>query len=159
METLAPLFKGIKMEIVVKNFNELNLDELYEILQIRSAVFVVEQTCVYQDIDGIDRNSTHIYVKEDNVIVGYLRLFLREDDRVQIGRVLTTKRNEGYGAIVMEKAMEVIKECYPDKEVYLEAQTYAIDFYRKFGLEVCSEEFLEDGIPHVQMKKASYNAL
>ena len=92
------------MELVYKSFDELTNKELYEILKIRSSVFVVEQNCVYQDIDGIDLDSMHFFLKEDEKIYAYLRSFIKEEGVIQIGRVLTTKRREGLGQRLLKEA-------------------------------------------------------
>ena len=139
------------MELVIKTFEELSNIELYEILRIRSSVFVVEQNCVYQDIDGIDLTSLHFFLKEDENICAYLRAFQKEEGVVQIGRVLTTKRGLGLGERLLKEAVETIKTTKKPSSIYLEAQTYATKFYEKAGFEVISKEFLEDGIPHVKM--------
>ena len=139
------------MELVYKSFDELTNKELYEILKIRSSVFVVEQNCVYQDIDGIDLDSMHFFLKEDEKIYAYLRSFIKEEGVIQIGRVLTTKRREGLGQRILKEAIEIITSTQKPSSIYLEAQSYAIKFYEKEGFIVISEEFLEDGIPHVKM--------
>lgn len=141
------------MELTVKTFNELNIDELYEILRVRSEVFVVEQTCIYQDIDGIDKNSLHMFFMEDGAIPAYLRVFFIEEGVVQIGRVLTTKRGAGLGGELLAKSLIAIKERMAPSKIYLEAQCYATGFYEREGFKIISEEFLEDGIPHVAMEK------
>lgn len=141
------------MKLTVKTFNELNIDELYEILRVRSEVFVVEQTCIYQDIDGIDKKSFHMFFMEDGEIPAYLRVFFIEEGVVQIGRVLTTKRGMGLGGELLEKSLKAIKERMNPLKIYLEAQCYATGFYERKGFTIISEEFLEDGIPHVAMEK------
>ena len=143
------------MKIVKKEFNELTVEELYEILRVRNAVFIVEQECPYQDIDGLDQVSTHIMLIDDGALKAYARVFLKrdEDNVAQIGRVITTDRGKGYGNIVLDAAISCAENDYKLKDMYLEAQVYAIGYYKKHGFEVCSEEFLEDGIPHVQMRR------
>ena len=141
------------METVIKSFDEFNTRELYDILRARSEVFVVEQSCVYQDLDGIDQRAIHMYTADESGIEAYLRLFMKDDESktVQIGRVLTVKRGCGLGLPLLIKAIEVARERLCAKIIYLEAQVYAIGFYEKAGFSVSSAEFLEDGIPHVQM--------
>ena len=137
----------------MKKFDELTLDELYEILRIRSAVFVVEQECAYQDIDGIDQRSMHLFFEEEGKVTAYLRYFEKADEAgtIQIGRVLTVKRGMGLGRKLLHECMEILKNEGVLK-VYLEAQEYAVGFYEKEGFRVDSEPFLEDGIPHVCMR-------
>ena len=107
------------MELVYKSFDELTNKELYEILKIRSSVFVVEQNCVYQDIDGIDLDSMHFFLKEDEKIYAYLRSFIKEEGVIQIGRVLTTKRNEGLGQRLLKEAIEIITSTQKPSSIYL----------------------------------------
>ncbi len=137
-------------EMAVKAFRDLTLEELYEILRVRCAVFVVEQNCPYQDIDGIDPKSVHVFLKEDGKVLACLRVFMRKDDYAQIGRVVTAVRGKGYGRRIMEKGVE---ECgkISSKGIILEAQTYAAGFYAKYGFVPFGDEFDEDGIPHIQM--------
>ncbi len=141
------------MKLTVKTFNELNIEELYEILRVRSELFVVLQPCIYQDIDGIDKNSLHMFFMEDGEIPAYLRVFFIDEGVVQIGRVLTTKRGVGLGGELLAKSLIAIKERMAPSKIYLEAQCYATGFYEREGFKIVSEEFLEDGIPHVAMEK------
>ena len=126
---------------------------MYEILRIRTAVFVVEQECPYQEVDGTDYESLHVWLEEDKEIVAYLRIFEkdREQNMVQIGRVLSKRRGEGLGAKILEHGIEAAQLEMGADSIFIEAQTYALPFYQKFGFESCGEEFLEDGIPHTPM--------
>ena len=139
------------MEYYVKEFMEFTLEELYEILKLRSDVFVVEQNCVYPDIDGIDCDALHFYLKVENRIEAYLRVFPVGEGVYQIGRVVTREHGKGYGGKLMEFSLPVIEERLEPGKIVMEAQVYATGFYEKYGFEICSEEFLEDGIPHVKM--------
>ena len=141
------------MQLQIKTFENLTAAELYEILRVRSAVFVVEQNCVYQDPDGIDQNSVHVFLESAGRILAYLRIFMKdmETATVQIGRVLTAERGKGLGKQILEAGIRTAGEHFQAERIYLEAQSYAIGFYEKAGFRVISEEFLEDGIPHVQM--------
>lgn len=141
------------MEIIIKKFNELTLDELYEILKIRVSIFVVEQHCPYNEIDDKDKNAYHIYIKDNNQIKAYLRVLDKEVSfpEVSIGRVLTTERNKGYSNIIIKKGIEVAKEKFNADKIKIEAQVYAKKIYEKHGFKQISEEFLEDGIPHIIM--------
>ena len=140
------------MELFIRRFEELSAGELYDILQARAAVFVVEQTCPYQDLDGMDRESTHIYYKEDGKIAAYLRVFRLDDTTAKIGRVLTVRRGQGLGLPLLEAGIEVCRKMDGVTSVYIEAQSYAVGFYEKAGFRVVGEEFLEDGIPHKGMR-------
>lgn len=138
-------------QIKTKTFHELTNTELYEILKARADVFVVEQTCIYPDIDGKDYDSLHIFIEEDGKVIAYLRAFQKDENTIQMGRVLTTKRNIGLGSKILKEGIQQIKERFHPDQIYIEAQCYAIPFYEKEGFQVHSDEFLEDGIPHVEM--------
>ena len=100
------------MEEVVKSFDELSVDELYEIMQARAAVFVVEQDCAYQDLDGIDREAYHVFLKEEGKLVAYLRVIDKGKrlSEVSLGRVISLKRREGVGTRLMKLGIDVAKE-------------------------------------------------
>lgn len=141
------------METFVKRFDELTVDELYEILKLRADVFVIEQQCIYPDIDQKDRKSLHVFVKDQNEIVAYLRVLEKgiSFDEVGIGRVISKYRRKGLGTVVLKVGIQAAKEIYHADEIIIEAQTYAKSFYELQGFVQCSEEFLEDGIPHIKM--------
>ena len=144
------------MDIIIKKFDELTLNELYKIMQLRSQVFVVEQNCIYQDLDDIDKISYHLFIKGNNdMIKAYLRIFEKDKDTAQIGRVVTEEkeRKKGYATKLMEKGIQLIKNEMKKNKVYLEGQVYCKDLYLKLGFEIISDEFLEDGIPHYKMIK------
>ena len=142
------------MKLVAKYFEELTALELYEILRARAEIFVVEQNCVYQDLDGTDYRSLHIYFEEKGKVLAYLRAFKKTDmkNTVQMGRVLSIEHGIGLGGKILIEGLELIREKMNPDCIYIEAQCYAVGYYEKVGFKVCSEEFLEDGIPHVQMK-------
>lgn len=143
-----------QMNLNVKYFEELTTKELYEILKSRAEIFVVEQDCIYQDLDGIDYRSLHVFYEEDGSVIAYLRAYEKEDEPevVQVGRVLTLEHGKGLGAKILKEGIEIIQEKMRTQSIYIEAQCYAIGFYEREGFQVCSESFLEDGIPHVQMR-------
>ena len=145
------------METIIKLYKDLTIDELYEILKLRSIVFVVEQNCIYQDIDDIDKTSYHIFMKEKDKpeIKVYLRVFEKDKDTAQIGRVVTAqdKRRKGYASELIKKGIEIAKNEMKKNKVYLEGQVYASKLYEKLGFKIISDEFLEDGIPHYKMLK------
>ena len=145
------------MDTIIKKYNELTVDELYEILKLRSEVFVVEQTCIYQDLDDIDKRSYHIFMKEKDKpeIKVYIRVFEKDKDTAQIGRVVTAKelRRKGYASKLILKGIEICQNEMKKSKVYLEGQVYASKLYEKLGFKIISDEFLEDGIPHYKMLK------
>ena len=140
------------MKLVVKTFEELNTCELYEILRVRAAVFVVEQECAYQDVDGIDPKAVHAFLGDEGGIHAYLRVFEKDARTAQMGRMLTVQRGAGLGGRLMKEGIRVARDVLKKEVLYIEAQTYATGFYEREGFKVTSEEFLEDGIPHVQME-------
>lgn len=141
------------MELIVKRFNELGAEELYEILKLRAAVFVVEQECAYQDVDDKDKYAYHVYLKDESGIQAYLRVLDAgvSFEEVSIGRVISMKRRGGLGSRLMEAGITVAREKLNASAIRIEAQTYAKSFYEAQGFKQVSEEFLEDGIPHIEM--------
>ncbi|MCG8183237.1 GNAT family N-acetyltransferase [Tenacibaculum piscium] len=144
------------MNFLIKKFTELTTSELYEILQLRSEVFVVEQNCVYQDIDGKDQKALHVLgIKEGNIIA-YTRLFNSGDyfETPSIGRVLVkeNQRKFGYGHHLIKVSIHAIFDYYNENKITISAQKYLIKFYESHGFKKVGKEYLEDGIPHVKMK-------
>lgn len=141
------------MKLVIKYFNELTTTELYEILKARAEIFVVEQNCIYQDLDDIDYRSLHIFYEADGKVIAYLRAFEKDSAAgiVQIGRVLTLTHDTGLGGKLLKEGIAQIKEKMTPSSIYIEAQCYATGFYEREGFVISSTEFLEDGIPHVEM--------
>ena len=143
-------------KILIKKFEELTLNELYNIMKLRSKVFVVEQNCVYQDLDDIDKISYHFFIKgnEDN-IKACLRIFEKDEETAQIGRVVTDEkeRRKGLASNLIKKGIEFCKKEMKKNKVYLEGQVYCKDLYLHLGFNIISDEFLEDGIPHYKMLK------
>jgi ElaA protein len=145
------------LEIKVKNFQELTTQELYDLLQLRSEVFVVEQYCVYQDIDGKDQKSLHVLGYKKGKLVAYTRLFKPGDyfEEASIGRVVVkySERQHNYGYDIMKASIEAIKNYYQVSTIKISAQTYLKRFYNNLEFFEVGEEYLEDGIPHVGMIK------
>ena len=140
-------------ELHKKSFQELTTDELYELLRVRSEVFVVEQNCVYQDMDGDDQKSIHLWLTQEDKVVALARVcpagtHMKE---ISIGRVVTTKRGKGFGKIIMRKAIDAAIEHFGARRIDLEAQEYARGFYESVGFKQSSESFMLDGIPHIKM--------
>lgn len=140
------------MKFVTKFFEELTTAELYELLKARAEIFVVEQNCIYQDLDDRDYDSLHVFYEESGKVLAYLRAFSKEEGVVQMGRVLTIEHGTGLGGKLLRAGMDSIKEKFQPQKIYIEAQSYATGYYEREGFTICSEEFLEDGIPHVQME-------
>lgn len=142
------------MQTVVKSFSRLSNKELYEILKFRSTVFVVEQECVYLDIDGVDLDAYHVYIKDQDEIVAYLRVINRGKrlSEVSIGRVISRYRRKGLGTAVMKEGIKVAKEKFNATKIKIGAQKYAVPFYEQVGFKVIPNgDYIEDGQPHVYM--------
>ncbi|AUC74689.1 GNAT family N-acetyltransferase [Olleya sp. Bg11-27] len=143
------------IEVKVKTFAELTTQELYDVLQLRSEVFVVEQDCVYQDIDGKDQKALHVIGFKNKKIVAYTRLFKPGDyfELASIGRVIVDKaqRQYKYGYDIMNASIEAVKTHYNQTEIKISAQCYLKRFYGNLGFKEIGDEYLEDGIPHIGM--------
>ena len=143
------------MNILQKTFDQLTTRELYDLLQLRSEVFVVEQNCVYQDIDGKDQKALHLLGYAEEKLVAYTRCFppgvyFQEP---AIGRVLVRKseRMNSYGHVILEASIKALEEQFFGKTIKLSAQTYLKGFYESHGFQQSGEGYLEDGIPHIAM--------
>ncbi len=142
------------MVFVEKFFHELTAKEVYEILKVRSKVFMLEQEIHCLDMDDMDYESLHVFAQEEGRVVAYLRAYATSPDGdVRIGRVLTVHRGEGMGKKIMEKGMDAIRRKMNGKRIFVDAQLHAKGFYEKCGFVTVSEEFLEEGILHVKMER------
>lgn len=141
------------MESVIKKFDELSVNELYDILKLRVDVFVVEQNCPYPEIDDKDQNAYHVWLKDGEGIAAYLRVLDKgvSFEDASIGRVISARRRKGYGTALLKEGIRVAKEKFGADKITIEAQVYARKFYENVGFHKASEEFLEDGIPHIIM--------
>ncbi len=143
------------MELVVKHFSRLSAEELFEIYKLRVSVFVVEQKCPYQEVDDADCVAYHIRLKDEDGIKAYARVlppgvtFLT----ASIGRVIAVKRHCGLGSKIVAAAIRVAETELHAEKITIEAQVHARSLYEKLGFRQTSEEFLEDGIPHMQMQR------
>lgn len=145
------------LRIEIKSFKELTPNELYDLLQLRSEVFVVEQNCVYQDIDFKDQMAVHLLGYDNDRLVAYTRIFAPGDyfEEASIGRVVVKKseRLHKYGYDIMEASIQAVKEHFKTRAIKISAQKYLFKFYSNLGFKQVGEEYLEDGIPHVGMIK------
>ena len=140
------------MKLTAKPFEELTARELYEIYKARTEVFVVEQECPYQEVDGQDLSAVHVWLSDEiRPVLGYLRIYPGEQEgQLRIGRVLTLERGKGYAKELLTYALALCRKRGASR-IDLEAQSYATGLYEAFGFAVTGEEFLEDGIPHKPM--------
>ncbi len=143
----------MKSTIHIKTFQELTTNELYELLRVRSEVFVVEQNCVYQDLDGDDQASIHLWLTVGDKVVALARVCPAGThmNEISIGRVITTERGKGYGKQIMLNAIAAATGHFNAKSIDIEAQEYAKGFYESVGFVQSSETFMLDGIPHIKM--------
>ena len=141
------------MELTGKHFSELTTEELFDIYKLRVSVFVVEQSCPYQEVDSADKTAYHIWLKEDGELLAYLRVLPRGvvREEVSLGRVIAVRRRCGLGRRILAAGIRTAVEQFGADCIVIEAQTYARGLYEKAGFVQTSEEFLEDGIPHIQM--------
>ena len=139
----------------IKPFEALNVNELYDLLKLRSEIFVVEQNCVYLDLDGKDKKALHLIGEYDNKIVAYVRLFDAgiSFDNASIGRVVVDAdyRDRKWGHDLMREAISAIKSNFNKEKITIGAQLYLKKFYESHGFVRSSEMYLEDDIPHIEM--------
>lgn len=149
------------IQLKAKKFSELDLEELYTMLQLRATVFVVEQNCVYQDVDGKDKDALHILGYKSNELIAYSRVFPPGIyfEEPAIGRVLVKQeeRSNSYGHDILEASVRAIETRYKASAIKLSAQVYLKAFYEAHGFESVGESYLEDDIPHIAMLKKLNN--
>ncbi len=135
-----------------RRFAELTTRELHDLLRLRCDVFIVEQGCAYPDIDGRDTESgtQHHWIERNGAMMAYARTLRQPDGATRIGRVLTapTVRRQGLAAVLMDELTEILPG-----DVVLDAQSHLTNWYERLGYEVAGDAFVEDGIPHVPMRR------
>lgn len=145
----------MKIEYGIKMFDELNAAELYQLLKLRSEVFVVEQQCVYQDLDGKDLDSYHVMCFVDDELVGYTRILPPgiSYNEASIGRVVISPNFRGLklGRQLMENSIRSCKDIFETLAIRISAQTHLTKFYNSLGFIETGEPYIEDGIPHIEM--------
>ena len=145
------------MDFKVLYFSSLNRDQLYDLIHLRIKVFVVEQSCPYQDLDELDRLSFHIFgtLNDNTIAVGRIIPYDKVR-KVVIGRIAVDEkyRGKGYAKKMMKEVIKFIIKEFPDFKMELSAQTYLLDFYNSLGFISSGDEYLEDGIPHIYMSKS-----
>lgn len=148
----------MEIQFKISSFKELSAEELYQILQLRSEVFVVEQNCVYQDIDGKDRKAIHVIGEYDGKIVAYTRIFKPGDyfENASIGRVVVDAnyRDRKWGHDLIRESISALQLHFGEIPITISAQLYLQKFYEAHGFIVVGETYLEDGIPHIEMLRA-----
>jgi ElaA protein len=148
----------MELTFKIKRFNELSTTELYSVLQLRSEVFVVEQNCVYQDIDGKDAKAIHLIGTFEDEIVAYVRIFKPGDyfEQASIGRVVVKQkyRDRKWGYDLMNEAIQATQTVFNETKITISAQLYLKKFYENLGFIQTSEMYLEDDIEHIEMKRS-----
>ena len=149
----------MKINWIYKPFNELSLIELYDILVLRQEVFVIEQDWPYLDADGKDLKSHHLMgYNDENELVAYLRLVMSgvSYKEPSLGRIVTSLkyRGTGLGKELMKKSLEKVTEQFGHVPLRISAQCYLEKFYECFGFQPTGKEYLEDGIPHIEMLRS-----
>ena len=143
------------MEVITKSFEELNKEELYQLLALRAEVFVVEQDCAYQDVDGKDLKALHVLGKLGTKLIGYARIFPPGAyfEEASMGRIVIQKdhRSSGLGKEIVLAAQQSVFDYFKTQKIRLSAQSYLQEFYKELGYHSSGEEYLEDGIPHIAM--------
>ena len=145
------------LQFYIKEFSEITVDELYSLLQLRSEVFVVEQDCVYQDIDYKDQKALHVLGYKAERLIAYTRIFKPGDyfEDASIGRVVVrdTERKHKYGYDLIKASIKSIEQKYGVTKIRISAQTYLKQFYNNLGFIEVGDGYLEDGIPHIAMER------
>jgi len=147
----------MKIQWKIKTFETLSVNELYDILRLRSEIFVVEQNCVYLDLDGKDKKALHLFGEFEGKIVAYSRLFKPgiSFENASIGRVVVDAnyRDKKWGHDLMREAISGIQSHFGESKITIGAQLYLKKFYESHGFVQTSEMYLEDDIPHIEMKR------
>lgn len=148
-----------------QGFDELTTHELYQIMMLREAVFVVEQDCPYQDADGQDLHAIHLSGWQQQQLLAYARIFApspngKKQGAIKIGRVVTdsTQRRLRLGSLLMQQAVNYCDQQWPDSAIVISAQSHLQGFYQRFGFVAFGEGYLEDGIPHHGMRRPASRA-
>ena len=145
---------SLKHKFFYKKFYTLSRKEIHDLFLLRSEVFVVEQNCVYQDIDGKDENAEHVLVKKNNKIIAYARVLQDNDPNVvSIGRIVVSKKERGntLGGSLLDFILKKICEKEPKRRIKISAQAHLEKFYKAHGFKTKSNTYMEDGLPHISM--------
>jgi len=145
---------SLKHKFFYKKFYSLSRKEIHDLFLLRSEVFVVEQNCVYQDIDGRDEKAEHVLVKKSNEIIAYARVLEDRDiNNISIGRIVVSKKERGnsLGSDLLDFILKKIHEEKPKRPIKISAQAHLEKFYEAHGFKRISNTYMEDGIPHISM--------
>jgi ElaA protein len=145
------------LEFYWKTFEELSAIDMFDMLKARQDIFIIEQDCIYPDIDDLDKKSWHLLARENNELVAYLRVVFPgyKYEELSIGRVLMVEkyRGQGFGYKLVAEAINNIKQIDVEANIRISAQYHLQKFYGSFGFKAVSEPYDEDGISHIEMYK------
>lgn len=144
------------MKKFISSFDELTNVQLYDLLKLRQDVFIIEQNCIYPDIDGYDKKASHLLIYEYDELVAYSRIFapdIKYNEETSIGRIIVSqnKRGESLGKTLIEKSINYCITNYPKSDIRIEAQAKLKNYYSDLGFIGDSDIYLVDGIDHLQM--------
>ena len=144
-----------KIKLIWQSFESLTNDQLYDILNLRQKVFIIEQDCLYEDLDYSDQDANHLLLYKDNRLIGYSRVFPPgiKYDGASIGRIVTDLdyRGKGYGKSITHESIQFLKNNFPESDITISAQYRLVDFYENLGFETEGNVYLEDDIEHIKM--------
>ena len=150
-----------KFNFIWRNFNSISKDELYDVLSLRQRVFIIEQDCLYEDLDYSDQDANHLLLYKDNKLIGYSRVFSPgiKYDAASIGRIVTDLdyRGKGYGKDITQESIQFLKNNFPGSDISISAQFRLVDFYEDLGFIRQGSVYLEDGIDHIKMTLRQIN--
>jgi len=144
------------MKFYIKKYNDLTLDNLYDLISLRQSVFILEQNCLYEDVDQKDKLCFHLLGYKKKELIAYSRIFPPDSfykESVSIGRIVVLKshRKKGIGVDLINESLNFVESNFGKINIRIEAQSYLKEFYSKFGFTIIGDEYLEDGIPHFSM--------
>lgn len=144
------------MKIVLKKFTELTSFEVFELLKLRQDVFIIEQDCIYPDIDGFDDKALHLMIFEEEKLIAYSRIFepgIKFDNSCSVGRIVVSSNSRGstVGKLLIHKSISYCKQLFPNAPVRIEAQSALENYYKQFGFMTEESSYMVDGINHIKM--------
>lgn len=147
------------MTWIIKNFNDLSPEELYAIAKLRQDVFIIEQECLYDDLDGLDKQAYHVWAMLEKELAAYARIFPPEIKykEASVGRIVTSPsyRKQGLGKRLVKKCIQFCESKFPGKPIKIEAQSHLQKFYKALGFIPEGDTYIVDGISHIQMIRPS----
>lgn len=139
----------------IKHFKDLTLDEFHDLIALRIEVFIIEQNCPYQELDGLDKGAYHLLIRENDKIIATARILLPGIvyPEIAIGRVVSSPRYRSFklGHLIMKNSIEFILNNLKENKARLSAQSHLVGYYEKHGFQSTGKNYLEDGIPHTEM--------